>query len=301
MLSPLPATKPRAMWLVNENSSVADIEVPAERPDLAKLRRHGVLLVRNVLTAQEVRTIRTQVEAVVATAFRENRHAAVDPRYPATRCIGGDLLSMPALRESEYVMLDSRLVAVARCLLGDDIVYFGDSSIRVGSGGRGFHKDFIDPVLGPTEGGLRFVLYLQDHALTSGGLKVRLGSHRFTSRHFGRMLNVPTELGDLVVFYLRCSHTGHNVRLRGLPNLCLHPKLENLVPRPFQIALTEERIGLLWTLAAPGPHIHRYIAWIARDPRAWRSFAYNPRYVELAARRGVRLIQAVPEHGLDVP
>ncbi len=289
------------MWLVHKNPNITDIEVSAEQPDLAKLRRHGVVLVRRALEAHEVRAIRTRVEAVVATAFRENRHAPVDPRYPATRSIGGDLLSMPELRDREYVMLDSRLVAVARRLLGDDVTYFGDSCIRVGSGGRGFHKDFIDPVLGPTRGGLRFVLYLQDHARTSGGLKVRLGSHRFSSRHFGRMMNVPTELGDLVVFYLRASHTGHNVRLRALPNLCLHPKLENLVPRRFQFALTQERLCLLWTFAAPGPHIDRYLRWIARDPRAWRSFAYNQRYVELAARRGVRLIKAVPEHGLDVP
>ncbi len=280
---------------------MADIEVSAAQPDLEKLRRHGVVLVRNALGADEVRAIRTRAEAVVARAYRENRHAPVDPRYPSTRCIGGDLLSMPELRDRQYVMLDARLVGIARRLLGDSLAYFGDSSIRVGSGGRGFHKDFIDPVLGPTEGGLRFVLYLQDHARASGGLKVRLGSHRFTSRHFGRMMNVPTELGDLVVFYLRGSHTGHNVRLRALPNLCLHPKLEDLVPQRFQLALSEERIALLWTFAPPGPHVDRYLGWIARDPRAWRGFAYSPEYVEVAARHGVRLIRAVPEHGLDVP
>lgn len=289
------------MWLVHKNPRVADVEVSAGQPDIAKLRRHGLVLVRNVFAAGEVRAIRTRVEAVVTKAVRENRQSPVDPRYPATRCISGDLLSMPELRDRDYVMFDARVVAIARRFLGEDVAYFGDSSIRVGSGGRGFHKDFIDPVLGPTQGGLRFVLYLQEHARTSGGLKVRLGSHRYASRHFGRMMNVPTELGDLVVFYLCGSHTGHNVRLRALPDLCLHPKLENLVPRRFERALTEERLCLLWTFAVPGPHVDRYLAWIARDPRAWRGFAYNQNYVDFAAGRGIRLLKAVPEHGSDVP
>jgi hypothetical protein len=286
------------MWLVSRNPAADAIEVPAERPDRALLERTGVQLVRGVLGGAEMLAIRAQVKKVVASAFRANRHTAVDPRYPDGQAITGDLLSLDALRSFRYVLLDARIVNVARQLLGNDVVYFGDSGIRVGNGGRGFHQDFVDRALEPTAGGLRFVLYLQDHTASSGGLKVRLGSHRFVSRHFGRMMNVPTELGDLVVFYLRLAHTGHNVRLRAFPELCLHPKLESVIPRQIALPVVPQRLCLLWTFAAPGPHVSRYLGHIAHDPTPWRHCGYSASLVQLAAQQGVTLMKAVPEHGM---
>jgi hypothetical protein len=287
------------MLLLRKNPSIEAIEVPAERPEIARLREQGVLLVRDVFTASEVRAIRRSVDLVVERAFREGRHAPVEDRHPEARAIEGDLLGMRDLREFCHVLLDPRVVRIAKALLGERVTYFGDSTIRVGRGGRGFHKDFVDPEAPATRGALRFVLYLQDHSRTSGGLKVRLGSHRFDSRHLGRMMNVPTRLGDLAIFYLRVSHTGHNVRLRVLPELCMHPKLENLVPRFAHHAPSERRICLLWTFAEPGSHIGRYLSWITREPERWRHSGYSPRLVDLAAQQGVTLVRAIPEHGLD--
>lgn len=287
------------MLLLHNNPSTEAIEVPAERPEIARLREHGVLLLRDVFSAGEVRALRAHVERVVDRAFREGRHAPVEARHPQARTIEGDLLGMRELHEFRYVFLDPRVVRIAKALLGEAVTYFGDSTIRVGKGGRGFHKDFIDMEAAPTLGTLRFALYLQDHSETSGGLKVRLGSHRFTSRHLGRMMNVPTRLGDVAVFYLRVSHTGHNVRLRALPRLCLHPKLENLVPRFLHHAPEERRLCLLWTFAEPGPHIERYLSWITREPQSWRHAGYSPRLVALAAEQGVTLLKTIPEHGLD--
>jgi hypothetical protein len=287
------------MLLLRKNPSIDAIAVPAERPELTRLREHGVLLLRNVFSGPEVRAIRERVELVVERAFREGRHAPVEERHPGARSIEGDLLGMRELREVRHVLLDPRVVRIAKALLGETVTYFGDSAIRVGRGGRGFHKDFVDPEAPPTRGTLRFVFYLQDHSRTSGGLKVRLGSHRFVSRHLGTMMNVPTRLGDLAVFYLRASHTGHNVRLRALPELCLHPKLENLVPRFLHHASSEMRICMLWTFAEPGAHIDRYLSWITREPERWRRSGYSPELVELAAEHGVTLLRAIPEHGSD--
>jgi hypothetical protein len=286
------------MLLLSKNPSTEAIEVPADRPEIARLREQGVLLLRDVFSATEVRAIRERVELVVDGALREGRHSPVEDRHPAGRSIEGDLLGMRELREFRHVLLDPRVVRIAKALLGETVTYFGDSAIRVGRGGRGFHKDFIDPEAPATRGTLRFVLYLQDHSRSSGGLKVRLGSHRFSSRHLGRMMNVPTRLGDLAVFYLRASHTGHNLRLRALPELCLHPKLENLIPRFLHHASSERRICLLWTFAEPGPHIARYLGWITREPERWHHSGYSPRLVELAAQHGVTLLRAIPEHGL---
>jgi hypothetical protein len=285
------------MLLIHQNPNVAEIEAPAMTPDRTTLERYGVLLLRQMFTAEEVVDIRRRVEAVVLNAFRDNRHSAVDDKYPTGRSVHGDLLGMSELRDVDYVFLAPRVIDCAKTLLGGgNITYFGDSVIRVDVGGRGFHKDFIDETAA-TRGALRFALYLQDHDRHSGGLKVRLGSHRRTSRHLGRMMNVATRPGDLAVFYLRTSHTGHNVRLRTMPKLCLHPKLESLVPGSWRLPLERRRICLLWTFGKRSAHVDRYLQWITRDPSKWKWSGYNSRLCEFAARRGVELLKAIPEHG----
>jgi hypothetical protein len=285
------------MLLIHRNPDVAPIESPATAPNRAALDRYGVLLLRQMFTADEIASIRQRIEVVVRNAFRAHRDSAVDVRHPTGRSVHGDLLGMSELRDVDYVLLSPRVVDCARTLLGGgNIAYFGDSSVRVDVGGRGFHKDFIDQTPVPRSA-LRFALYLQDHDGHSGGLKVRLGSHRHTSRHLGRMMNVPTRPGDLAVFYLCTSHTGHNVRLRSMPRLCLHPKLENLVPGSWRLPSERRRLCVLWTFGKRSPHVDGYLRLITREPELWKWSGYNARLRELAAQRGVELLKAIPEHG----
>jgi hypothetical protein len=91
------------------------------------------------------------------------------------------------------------------------------------------------------------------------------------------------------------------VRLRARPGLCLHPKLENLVPERLRVPAAQRRICLLWTFGRPGPHLDRYLGYIARDPSPWKRCAYDGPLVKFAAQQGVRLFKAVPEHGELVP
>jgi hypothetical protein len=280
-------------WAANRNPEVGEIESPAHTLDLEKLERHAVLLVRGFFSVRETLEIRERAEAVVRRAYREGSHTPIHRKYPEGRAMLGDLLSMPEFADLDYIAFDRRVVRSAREILGDPVVYFGDSSIRVGNGGRGFHQDFVHDGR-PTAGGVRFVFYLQDHTHHSGGLKVRLGSFRHRSRHRGTMMNVPTRLGDLVVFYLRTSHTGNNVRLKALPRLCLHPKLENLVPGMLQASEERERMCLVWTFSNPGRELDLYVESITNDYAHWRRCAYRPELVAMAARAGVELVRAVP-------
>jgi len=284
------------IWPMTLGTDVSKLETLPDAVDFNKLSKNGVLLIRGVFSRPEVATMRRRVEAVVDRALRDHWEVPVGRSYPDSRIILGDLLGMEELSDLDFVVFDSRAVGFAKRLLGKDVVYFGDSCIRVGSYHRGFHKDFVDDTP-PTAGGVRFVLYLQDHSQYSGGLKVRLRSHGYVSRHRGRMMNIPTRPGDLVVFYLRSSHTGNNVQLKLLPGLCLHPKLENLIPCALREREECRRFALLWTFGVRGSHLDRYIEWITRDPAHWRRCGYSRKLLELADRKGVGLLKAVPDHG----
>ncbi|MGL5849843.1 MAG: hypothetical protein ACRCZD_03580, partial [Phycicoccus sp.] len=116
---------------------------------------------------------------------------------------GGDLLANPALRG---VLLDPRLVSVARTLLDtDDIVYTGDSSFTINGTQRGWHKDNADRLdaRAPDWSGrytqLRFGIYCQDHSEHTGGLNLRHGSHDIPNTTEGENVYVKTRPGDLAI------------------------------------------------------------------------------------------------------
>jgi len=108
-----------------------------------------------------------------------------------------------------------------------------------------------DPVKHPTFPLYRLFIYLNDHVKSSGGTKLRRGSHKrhelFTRKGFKALLrgrfgqlslpffgyeNPMVKPGDAVLFNLRTRHAGHFVRLRGpLARLALPTRLDNLIKR----------------------------------------------------------------------
>jgi hypothetical protein len=292
-----PQNEVAAMMPVNANPDTSLIETSPHDFAIDKLYKQGILLVKGVFSGADVVALRRKAEAVARRAFLDNWHVPTHLKHPKGRTFLGDLLGMEELSDWDHVVFQPRVISYAKQLLGEDIVYFGDSCIRWGNGGRGFHRDFVDDTP-PTAGMVRFALYLQDHARHSGGLKVRLRSHRYTSRHFGTMMNVYSEPGDLVLFYLRTAHTGNNVRLRNLPGWCLHPKLESLVPHSLRLPEEQERLCLLWTFGRPGSSLDRYVAWISRFPEYWKYHCWNQKLLDLAGRRGVAVRKVTRDQGV---
>jgi hypothetical protein len=282
-------------WPAAPNPRVSRIATRADHPDLSPLQKHGVVLVRQAFSQAMAERARESVEQVVRRAVRDSWVGTTNPGFPGITVLG-DLLSIEEIRDLDYFVLHPPFIEMARRILGEEVVYFGDSSIRTGFGGRGFHKDFQEETDPPIRM-LRFAFYLQAHDRYSGGLKIRLGSHRRVSRHVGPMMNVPSLPGDLVIFDLRTSHTGDNLRLRYLPWLCLHPKVENLVPH--QLALPEERhrMVVLWTYSAAGSHIDSYLEWITRDRSHWVRTAWNQRHFDMARARGLILRPGTEDQG----
>lgn len=279
------------------NPAPSLIETDGARPDFSSLRTQGIVLLRGAYDDLAVATMRQGLESVIEKSRRAGWGYRTHPKYPEGWTVDGDVLTMEEIRDLDYIAFHPRIVGWAKEILGQDIVYYGESCIRTGNGGRGFHKDFLVDTRSDALA-LRFALYLEDHSEHGGALKVRLRSQRRVSRHVGVMMNVHTRAGDLVVFDPRLSHTGNSVRLRAWPKLCLHPKVENLLPPSMLFPEERPRICLLWTFAKPGDYLDRYIPWITslRPEHWWRS-DWDDSALDLARRRGVRMRVGLPEQG----
>lgn len=208
-----------------------------------------------------------------------------------------DLLSTPALRR---VLLDPRLLRVFRELLGPDLVYFGDSSVSIGQAVPGFHKDNADKAdpTGPDWQGrytlARVGIYLQDHRGKPGGIDLRAGSHEHVSTRVGRHVYADTGLGDVVFWNLRTSHSGEGMTVLGRP---IDPEglAGKLLRRlPFlRDRQQRKRAALFATMAAPGPHLDRYAAYLATREYAvegWRASHWDGAARADAANAGVALL-----------
>jgi len=277
----------------------------APQVDVAFFRKYGYALIPGVFSPEEMHGLRQQLEAMRQREVAAKNYV-LERSCPNLVLFLGDVLSKAELRELDYVLFDHRILACARQLLGDRLVYFGDSSVQCGEGFRGFHKDNVDRSDGRAPDWqseytlIRFGIYAQDHSRHSGGLKVRLRSHNYPWKHRGRAVNIPSRLGDVVVWSLRTTHSGNYVRLKWLPGLCLHTRLERLVPLLWRVPEEAERFAVFGTLAAPGAHLDRYLNYVGKRedyrPHFLRA-GYAPALLDFLAAKNVELVKPIPEFG----
>jgi hypothetical protein len=282
--------------------------MPLSTADIEAFRERGYVIARNVFSADEVSKFREGLANVREAAISADAYD-INPDAPEMVAPHGDLLSMHELRAADYIILDERIVECARRLLGagnEKIVYHGDSSIQLGEGPRGFHKDNADRG-DPTGndwvgfyGIVRMGIYLQDHSSHSGGLKVRDRSHRRVSHHRGWGINLATRSGDVVFWYLTTTHSGNFVRTRVFSNVCLHPRLERLVPQALRVPEPEERRSVFCSYGAAGEHLDHYIDYQRKREDValhWRRCGVGQLVETLAANRGVELRRPSPDYG----
>jgi hypothetical protein len=258
-------------------------------------------VVKRVFDPREIEELRAV--ALAAVAARQERGMADVSADGAVRTTG-DILSMDELR---HVLLDPRLIAVVRALLGGDPAYFGDSNVRIGAGGRlGWqcHRDNVDKddLDGPDWRDpyplIRCGLYLEDHIHHSAGLGVIPSSHRGRPAPRSRRQIVDAEVGDLVAWDLRILHTGQMTRFRPFPSVAVHPRLGGQLARlGLEVPEACERIAFFLTFGLPSEHLTHYIDYLktrdyARD--AWaRSSA--PREVwHNATAAGLQMVSVPP-------
>ena len=241
-------------------------------------RENGFCLVKGFLDPA-----RTKALEAIATAL--------DPIDYAS-----DFLSHGAFNE---IMFDSRVLELARCFLGPDLLYYGETNCAIdilnpirswhcdARGMPGHHQSDYEVAPGEIYPAWRFAFYFRDYTQSSGGLKVGPGSHakpvadmrsedwkpqRFMlggQEFVIRMppypiYNVPTQPGDLVIFNLRTYHTGGNLRVIGAPEVCLPPAVEIVLLKnrpPFIAPDATPRNAIFFDFATPSPAVDLYPKW----------------------------------------
>ncbi|MES2003049.1 MAG: phytanoyl-CoA dioxygenase family protein [Bacteroidota bacterium] len=226
--------------------------------DKKKFEEDGFIVVKNVFSPEEVEQLRATALQTLEIDKNENRVTHIDEGHKSVYYTIGDLLGKPIGK----LVYDKRLLYLATELLGEKPVYFGDSTYQIGTGDRGFHRDNIDRTFseGPDWEGdysiIRMGVYLQDHDIYSGGLKVQQGSHKAVK---GKRILINSKAGDVVIWNLRTLHSGNSVRMQFLPNLPLGCRIENILPQFLIKSQQTDRISVFMSFAKPSAHLERFI------------------------------------------
>jgi hypothetical protein len=262
-------------------------------------RRYGVVVLRRFMPEHTRDDLRNLLEKTLADADRRGAVLRL-PIYPKADYLLGDLLSIRELERYDFIFLKPELLELLRALLGSrDLLYFGDSSVQFGEAGRGFHKDNVDRYDGAKDdwqsdyGLIRCAFYMQDHVTHSGGLKVRLASHNIPTHTKGKMADVASRYGDLVLWSMRLTHSGNNKKVRFPPSIVLHPRLEMMLPAALTAPEQLRRISAFCAFGRQGSHADLYIDNLdvrAADYKAYLQRARKRDEAErILARVGVSL------------
>ena len=274
--------------------------------DVQKFRRDGYLIIRGVLSREEVAKLRQSAIRIAAEC--KARGLVFKPAADEV-CAVPDLATWD---DVGYLLSDARVLSIAKQLLNStEVIYYSDSSLQVGAGGRGFHKDNterVDPSHPDWQSDytmLRFGVYLQDHVQHSGGLKVRTGSHRHADVTTGRSVDVATRAGDVVVWRMTTTHSGNAVKMRGFTGLSLPPRFEVRLPARLRVPESDTRVALFFTLAQDDDHLKRYLAKhndqsLYRDNYLyiqWQHSHWTAERIRQAESEGCRFMKPSPVHG----
>lgn len=260
------------------------------------LREHGWVLLKNVFSPEEVEQLRSGAYQSV----KEGHYA-------------GDILSNPLL---EHVIYHPKIVEVLWDVMGEEPVYFGDSVISIASvEGRiqhGLHKDNVDRLNADGRDWnseysiVRMGIYLEDHKNHSEGLIVREASHKFVDTSSGKLITVPSEPGDVVMWYLTTTHCGGAKRPRFPKNYTLlldrnhrfrsslYYRLPSWLTRPGQ----KDRVAFFLAYGRNDEHLPHYLEYLKNRKyavRRWQKSAYSPELMGRIAQRPIKVLNMEPE------
>ncbi|MCW3102561.1 MAG: hypothetical protein JWO09_1001 [Bacteroidetes bacterium] len=272
------------------------------KPDKEAFEKDGYLLIKNVFSKEEIEQIRKDAY----TSFEEDKKKNLTFRHASKMSNAvyakGDILSKDHLR---HVLLDERILYLVKTLLGNNPVYWGDSNYHFGTGFRGFHRDNIDrtDMTAPDWDGdypiVRLAIYLQDHKNYSGGLKVRVGSHKNPS---GKPVFIDSEEGDVAIWNLRTMHSGNAVRLKFFKNLSINKaRREGWIPAFMKKDQQRERATLFMTFGLKSKHLDRYIEkhMLGREDVLGylKASRFDPKVLDLAKEKNLEVLKLIPEYG----
>ncbi|MEO7851676.1 MAG: hypothetical protein ABIR94_05365 [Rubrivivax sp.] len=276
-----------------------------------RFKTHGIVILKDYLPPSSRDGLRAALERKLECATRLHsveRLAA----YPRADFLLGDILAIRELNDVDYIFFRNGLLDAVRAILASEqLLYWGDSSVQFGEGGRGFHKDNVERHDASHDdwqgdyGLIRCAFYFQNHVGHSGGLKVRLGSHNIADHRHGKICDIASSYGDVVVWSMRLTHSGNNRKLRALPHLALHPRLEARAPSWLVLPEEQRRISAFCAFGRPGSHARSYIAKMNNRQADYAPYFRRARRpseaVELLQRHGVSFAQPNDYYGeLDI-
>ncbi len=291
--------------------------------DVERFRREGYLRIPNVFSPNEIEQVREAIRGL-----GKNPKLVFSAR-DATKFRG----SLHNYRGLASFPFDGRILDVVRSVLGDSAAYFGDSSVQMGQGPRGLHRDNIHRFnpLGPDWEGdyplVRLGVYFGEFDRDSGGLKLVPRSHRplvpFLPLRLQKLLNrgtrfltppfrlargviaivqggvdVPSHTGDLLIWSFRLLHSGNAVKLRRHPKWALPVWIEKRAPESWRQPGNLERMVFFCAFANPGPHLTRYLdGRRPADLLQWKHTRWDAATEAWAREKGVALVKPDPEVG----
>src|SRR6185437_15579572 len=256
---------------------------------------HGWVHVKNVFPATEIEKLREEVIA------------SIDPARPNGNT--GDILSNPQLN---YLLHDDRFLDIIKEILPPgQLAYFGDSNFLFGDSAFGaFHKDNADrndPNAPDRDGEYdicRSGIYLESHVKDSGGLLLRDKSSNTLSIKEGNPFNVPVEIGDLVVWNLRTTHSGNARLFKIFPNFIIDSKYYPLIPKLFFRKQKKPRGAIFISIGREGKHLQRYMKYLKTRKymvSLWKTSRYNPEAVKEVEKHAIKVIDMTSEaKGIDL-
>lgn len=229
---------------------------------------NGFCIYKNVFSSKEISYFRTLINKTLEEDLSSGRAVYAKSKSKDVYYTIGDILTKPI----SALLLNSKIVNIAKEIIGGKPSYFGEGNYQVGVGDRGFHRDMVDEVLngkstrkfgnGPDWTDdykmIRVGVYLQDHDKCSGGVKFEKGSNKLAYNK-GKRILADTKAGDVVVWDLRTFHSGNSVRLKFFPNLALGYRLENLIPKFFTHPEKMQRNSVFMVFGQNNFHLKRHI------------------------------------------
>ncbi len=230
-------------------------------------------------------------------------------------------------QEFRHIMFSPKIIGVMKDILGEEIIYPGLSLTRTGDspkkvGSRKFHADtegddleFSHPYPVINTG-----IYLQDHKNYSGCLKISPGSHKwpcvltesitqslkliiksllrgefkkaYNILNLHKSVNIPSEAGDLIIWYVRTHHSGYGVRLKFFKNISLPPVIENWIPSFLRLPDNPKRDVMLSIFTAPSKYLEEYIRVQINKDRRINHYLHNkcldsPKIQKMAEEAGI--------------
>ena len=272
---------------------------------IKKLKDNGFLLIKAVFSKDEIMEMKK-----TATHF-----CSLNDYHSTT----GDAMSLKGM--ADY-LLDDRLVSIAKDVLGEEVIYFGDSALHCAPNNRIFHNDARGDHWDPSNSDYplyRMGFFFQDHASHSGGIKFRAGSHKkvlYYSKFFqtliisifkvligklsikalfntGKIYNAKSELGDVVIWNLRTEHSGGAVILKDNPEKCLLPYQDEKISNNKKLPEHDNRMAVFCCFGAPDKATESYISWKINNKgykSHWLACRFDkPEIQNLAEKRGITL------------